>query len=58
MSLHHPYALLIYPIIPGLIIGTLNWYYWKRKGYSSYTNLIMSWITFYAVSYLLLKLLR
>jgi hypothetical protein len=58
MSLHDPNNLLIYPLIPGIVLGTINWYYWKTKGYTAFTSLIMSWITFYAVSYLILKLLR
>jgi hypothetical protein len=50
MSLHDPNNLLIYPLIPGIVLGTINWYYWKTKGYTALTSLIMSWITFYAVS--------
>lgn len=47
--------LLFYPIIPAVIFGLLNWWYWSRKGYSGINQLIMSFFMCYALFYLFFK---
>jgi hypothetical protein len=46
---------LLYPIFPALVLGILNWLYWKKKGYTSINQLILGIIVFYAGFYLLFK---
>lgn len=46
---------LIYPIIPAVIIGLLNYFYWRKKGYRSTTQLVLSMMVFYALFYLIFK---
>lgn len=48
--------LLIYPIPPAIVAGILNWIYWKHKGYSSASQLVMSILIFYAAFYGILRL--
>jgi hypothetical protein len=50
---HH---LLIYPLFPAILAGIVNWIYWKRKGYTAATQLVMGILIFYAVFYGILKL--
>jgi hypothetical protein len=44
-------SLYLYPAIPGVILGILNWLYWRKQGYTSYTQLILGILLFYAVSF-------
>lgn len=46
---------LIYPIIPAILIGFLNYLYWRNKGYRSTTQLVMGIMVFYALFYLIFK---
>lgn len=48
--------LLIYPIFPAMLIGTLNWLYWRKRGYTSKVQLVMNIFLFYAIFYSLLKI--
>lgn len=50
------HILLLYPIFPAVIAGFINWIYWKRKGYSSPTQLVMGILIFYAVFYGIFRL--
>ncbi len=50
-------TLLVYPIIPAIVFGTLNWLYWRRKGFTSPTQLVMNILIFYAGIYGLLRLI-
>ena len=45
----------LYPILPAIIIGTINWYYWKNKGYTSKVQLILGIAIIYAGLYMILK---
>ncbi|MEJ6615516.1 MAG: hypothetical protein QNL61_01250 [Crocinitomicaceae bacterium] len=47
--------IFLYPIIPAIILGTLNWIYWKRRGYTSKVQLILGIGIIYAGIYMLLK---
>lgn len=47
--------LLIYPLIPTFILGTLNALYWRKQGYTNMSTIILSYIAFYAVSYTILS---
>jgi len=38
--------LFLYPILPALVLGILNWIYWKRKGYTSKGNLFLGILLF------------
>lgn len=44
-------SLFLYPIIPGVILGTLNWLYWKKQGYTNVGQLVLGILVFYALSY-------
>jgi len=52
---------MIYPLLLatsiGLILGSLNYFYWKSKGYSSYSQWFMSVIAFFGLTMTLLKFL-
>lgn len=45
--------IFIYPIAPAIILGTLNWLYWKRQGYTSKVQWAMNILLFYLGFYLL-----
>lgn len=47
--------IFLLPIIPAIFLGTLNWLYWKRKGYTSTTQLIMGILIIYTAIYLILS---
>jgi len=47
--------LLIYPLIPTIILGTINVLYWRRQGYTNLSTIILSYIAFYALSYTILS---
>jgi uncharacterized membrane protein len=49
-------SLLLYPILPAVIVGTLNWMYWRKKGYTAVTQLVMNILVFYALFYVIIKL--
>ncbi|MCR9173647.1 MAG: hypothetical protein NXI10_14190 [bacterium] len=44
-------SLYLYPLVPGVILGLINWLYWRRKGYTSATQLVLGILLFYAVSF-------
>jgi hypothetical protein len=48
----HP---LILPLFPAFVLGTINWIYWRKRGYSNSGAIVMSYIVFYAISYMLMK---
>ncbi len=50
-----PDSILLQALIPALIFGTLNWIYWRRKGYRSFETFFLSYCAFYGISFLLLK---
>lgn len=52
------YSMLLLPIIPAAILGTLNWLYWRKKGYTSAGQLILGIIVFYGIFYMLFKVLK
>ncbi|MDB2656658.1 hypothetical protein N9Y60_01240 [Crocinitomicaceae bacterium] len=41
--------LYLYPLIPGIIVGFVNWLYWRRRGYTSTAQLVLGILLFYAV---------
>lgn len=43
--------ILIAPLAPAVVFGLLNWLYWRRKGYTSPTQLILGIMVFYGVFY-------
>ena len=45
----------VYPIAPALILGILNWLYWRRQGFTSVGQLVLGIIVFYALSYPVIK---
>lgn len=49
-------VLFIYPIAPAIIFGTLNWIYWRKKGYTSPTQLVMNILLFYVAFYGIMRL--
>ena len=46
---------LILPLIPAAILGTINWIYWRQRGYTNLGSIVLSYIAFYGVSYMILK---
>lgn len=49
----HPLVLAMFIALP---IGTLNYLYWRKKGYKSFSQLILSFIAVYGLIVLILKL--
>ncbi|MFT5860922.1 MAG: hypothetical protein ACI865_003038 [Flavobacteriaceae bacterium] len=49
----HP--ILLYPIIPAIILGILNWVYWKKRGYTSIVQLFLGMVLAYVVIYYIMK---
>lgn len=49
--------LLLYPILPAIIVGILNYLYWRKQGYSAIAQLFMGIFIFYAIFYSILKIL-
>ncbi|MDX2361113.1 MAG: hypothetical protein QNK23_09920 [Crocinitomicaceae bacterium] len=47
--------LFLYPILPAIIVGTTNWLYWKRQGFTSKVQLVMNIMLFYVGFFLLWK---
>lgn len=47
--------LLLYPILPALVMGILNYLYWRKKGYTSINQLVIGSMIFYALFYLIFK---
>ncbi|MBL1278890.1 MAG: hypothetical protein COA33_001360 [Fluviicola sp.] len=48
-------SVYLYPILPAIIFGTLNWLYWRKQGYTSIVQLGMGIMLFYAGLYLVIK---
>lgn len=48
----HP---LIAPLIPAAVLGTINWIYWRRRGYTNFGSVFMSYVAFYGISYIIMK---
>jgi len=44
-------TLYLYPLIPGVLLGLLNWLYWRKQGYTSKAQLVLGILLFYAVSF-------
>lgn len=44
--------------ISGTVLGTINYLYFRTKGYTSYGQLYLSVIAFFALTLLVLKLFR
>ena len=47
--------LFLYPIIPSIILGLINWLFWKKRGYTSKVRLIITILLSYVGFYILLK---
>lgn len=47
--------ILTISLFPAAILGTINWIYWRRRGYKNLGSIILSYIAFYGVSYMILK---
>ena len=45
----------LYPIIPSIILGLINWLFWKKRGFTSKVRLIITILLFYVGFYLLFK---
>lgn len=41
----------------GVCLGTINFFYWRSRGYSNWSNLYLSIIAFFVLGLLFLKLL-
>jgi len=48
-------SIFLYPILPAIVLGTINWIYWKRKGYTSKVQLILGIAIIYVGLYMILK---
>jgi len=46
---------LVVAAISGLFFGTINYLYFRKKGYTSYGQLYLSVIAFFALSFMILK---
>ena len=46
----------LYAITIGVSLGSINFLYWKKKGYTNFSNLYISIIAFFVLSLLILKL--
>ncbi len=49
----HP--IILYPIIPAIIVGVLNWLYWKKQGHTSPIQLVLGIVLAYVVGYYIMK---
>ncbi len=49
--------ILLLPIIPTLLFGTLLYLYNRRKGYTSLSQLVLNYMLFYVAFYLAIKYL-
>ena len=47
--------LFLYPIIPSIVLGFINWLFWKKRGFTSKVRLIINILLFYVGFYLLFK---
>lgn len=47
--------ILIISLFPAAVLGTINWIYWRQRGYSNWGNIILSYIAFFGISYMILK---
>lgn len=45
----------IIALIPSTLFGTLNWVYWRTKGYKSFETVFFSYIAFYGISVMIIK---
>jgi len=50
--------IFILAFFPCAILGTINWLYWRSKGYRSFETLFFSYCAFYALGVLVLKIIR
>lgn len=50
--------ILVLAMIPAAILGTLNWLYWRKKGYRSFEILFLSYCAFYGISVIVLRLFQ
>gem|GEM_PF-6559262 len=49
--------LLLYPIAPALLVGYIVWFFRKKQGFTSKTQIISTAMVVYAGIYFLLKFL-
>jgi len=47
--------ILLYPLLPAIIIGFVNYIYWRKRGYRSIPQLLLSIMVFYALFYVIFK---
>ena len=47
--------LFVYPLIPAVLLGILNYLYWKRQGRAGIQQLILGFMLFYAAGFLMAK---
>lgn len=47
--------ILLYPLLPAIILGLVNYLYWRKKGYRSTTQLLLGIMVFYALFYVIFK---
>ena len=48
---------LLLGFIIGLFLGIINFIFWKKKGYTHWSNLLMSILAFFALAMLVLKII-
>lgn len=47
-----------YPIVTGLALGTLNYLYWRKQGYTSFTFFFLGSVAFIALSVMIFKMFQ
>lgn len=51
-------SIFFYPIAIGLALGTLNWLYWRKQGYTSFTFFFLGSVAFIALSVMIFKIFQ
>lgn len=51
-------SVLVQALIPAAVLGTINWLYWRNKGYKSFETFFLSYCAFYALSVIILKMFQ
>jgi hypothetical protein len=46
---------LIFSLIPALVLGVLNGWYWRKQGYKGWHLFYLGTMAFYALSVMILK---
>ncbi len=49
------FLLFVVPIIPAILLGLLNHWYWKRQGKSNGQQLVLGILLFYGISFAVIK---